>query len=156
MTAARCCALLECVGVGMMVIFGGVFSSAFAQNAGQQLPVVVSASVPLYPRTAQLAHIQGTVKIRATTDGKKVSSLDAESGPPMLVQAAEDNLRTWQFEEHKPVTFLVTFQYAIEEPPQCSIDNATVVLHMPSDVQVNAKSVHTCDPASTTQNGKRK
>jgi outer membrane biosynthesis protein TonB len=106
MTAARCCALLECVGVGMMVIFGGVFSSAFAQNAGQQLPVVVSASVPLYPRTAQLAHIQGTVKIRATTDGKKVSSLDAESGPPMLVQAAEDNLRTWQFEEHKPVTFL--------------------------------------------------
>lgn len=154
MTAARCCGLLEFIGVGMMMIFGGVSSPVFAQNAEPQLPVVTSASVPLYPRTALLAHIQGTVKIRATTDGNTVSALDAESGPPMLVQAAEDNIRTWQFEEHKPVTFVVTFHYTIEEPPQCGPDNATVILHMPSDVQVNAKGVHTCDPASATQNGK--
>jgi hypothetical protein len=156
MTAARGCGLVEFISVGMMVIFGCVTSPTFAQNTGQPLPVVTSASVPLYPRTALLAHIQGTVKIRVTTDGKRASSLDAESGPPMLAQAAEDNIRTWQFEEHKPLTFLATFHYVIEQPPGCSVGNTTAILHMPTDVEVRANGLHTCDPASTAPKSERK
>jgi len=148
MTGARRCVLLEFIGVGMMVIFGCVTSPVFGQNTGQPLPVVISASVPLYPRTALLAHIQGTVKIKVTTDGKRASFLDAESGPPMLAQAAEDNIRTWQFEEHKPLTFSATFHYVIEGPPGCTVGNATAILHMPADVEVRANPLHTCDPAS--------
>lgn len=155
MTGARRCGLLEFVGAGVMMIFGCLTSAAFAQNTGQPLPVVTSASVPLYPRTALLTHIQGTVKIRVTTDGKRASSLEAESGPPMLAQAAEDNIRTWRFKEHKPLTFSVTFRYVIEEPPGCSVGNATAILHMPTDVEVRANPIHTCDPASTVPRGKK-
>jgi hypothetical protein len=155
MTAARCCGLLEFIGLGVMMICG-VFSPVSAQNTGQQLPVVVTASVPFYPRTALLAHIQGVVKIKVTTDGVKASAVDAESGPPMLTQAAESNIRTWQFEEHKPTTFVATFRYAIEEPLQCRVGNATVILRMPSEVQINAKGLHTCDPASTARGAERK
>jgi hypothetical protein len=147
MTAERCRGSRNLLSVGFMLILGGVFSPLFAQSAGPELPVVVSASVPLYPRTALLAHIQGVVKIEVTTDGAKVSSVHVETGPPMLAQAAEDNIRTWRFEEHKPATFVVTFRYTIEEPPECDFGNATVLLHMPSEVQVHAKGWHTCDPA---------
>ena len=104
--------------------------------------------MPLYPRTALLARIQGVVKIRVTTDGKKVSSLEAESGPPMLVNAAKENiLRLGICEEHKPVTFVTTFEYFIEEPAQCGFNNGTAVLHMPLEVRVSANGVQTCDPA---------
>jgi|SRR5208282_4494393 len=140
--------LLSFVGAGLMVMLGGAFFSADSQKVEQESPVVAAASVPLYPRTALLAHIQGVVKIRVATDGRKTSTLKVESGPPMLVQAAEENIRTWQFEEHKPTKFLVTFEYRIEEPAGCNFDNATVVLHMPLEVQISAKGVHTCDPAS--------
>ena len=154
MTLARWCALPKCVGVGLMLILGGVLSPAFGQKADRDSPVVAAASVPLYPRTALLAHIQGTVKIRVTTDGKKISSLDAESGPPMLAQAAEENIRTWQFEEHKPTRFLAIFEYRIEEPGVCAIENSTVVLHMPLDIQISAKGVNICDPASEVPHGR--
>lgn len=152
MTLVRYCALLQRMGIVMAVVLGGALYPALARGADEGLPVVIAASVPLYPRTALLAHILGTVRIRVTTDGKNISSLDVESGPPMLVKAAEGNVRTWQFEEHKPTTFLVTFQYKIEEPAECSIGNSAVLLHMPSDIVITARGIHTCDPASTVQN----
>lgn len=71
------------VGVGLM-IFGGMVSPAFAQKAEQQLPLVVAGEMPLYPIMARAARVQGVVKIKVTTDGKKVTDVDAESGPPML------------------------------------------------------------------------
>lgn len=146
---ARMLAILGlALGVGLTTILGGTLPPALGQEANQELPVVASASVPFYPRTPLLAHIQGIVKIRVTTDGKKISSLEVESGPPMLAKAAEENIRSWQFEEHKPMKFLVTFEYAIEEPVGCTTNNETVVLHMPLDVHVSAKGVHACDPAT--------
>jgi Gram-negative bacterial TonB protein C-terminal len=136
--------IVLCLGAALV----GFSRAAAPQKADRELPVVAAASVPLYPPTARIAHIQGIVKIRVATDGKKMSSLDRESGPPILVQAAETNIRTWQFEGHKPTTFLVTFEYRLEEPAGCRIDNGTVVLRMPLDVQVIAKKVYSCDAAS--------
>jgi len=148
MTPTMRCVLLGCAGVGLMAVSGGFFSVASTQNADSALPVVASASVPFYPRTALLAHIEGVVKVRVTTDGERTSAANAESGPPMLARAAEQNLRSWQFEEHAPTTFVATFQYRIDEPGLCNVGNSTVVMHMPSDVQVSAQGVHTCDPVS--------
>jgi hypothetical protein len=153
MSLPRCHALLKFMGMGLMIL-GGTLPLAFAQNPGRELPVVSAASVPLYPSTALLAHILGSVSIRVRTDGEKISSLNDESGPPMLVQAARENLRTWQFEKHDPTTFLVTFEYRIEEPGVCSVENSNVVLHMPLHVEISAKGVHTCDPASVVPHTK--
>ena len=92
--------------------------------------------MPLYPRVALLAHIEGIVRIKVATDGNRVSSLNPESGPPMLVEAAKKNIQTWEFEKHKPTSFIATFEYRIEGPPQCGITNATAILHVPLEVQV--------------------
>ena len=135
------------VSVGLMVL-GGMLSPAFAQEAKHELPLVTAGAVPLYPRTALLVRIQGVVKIRVTTDGKKVASVEAESGPPMLVKAAKENILTWEFAEHKSTSFVKTFEYRIEEPAHCDFSNGAAVLHMPLEIRVSANGVQTCDPAT--------
>jgi TonB family protein len=123
---------------------------------GQQKPVpsVVSASVPLYPRITQQAHIEGVVRLRISTDGNRVASVEVESGQPMLAQAAQENVKTWQFEQHSPTTFEVTFRYKLlpsKCDAKCNCDSAekpSVLLQLPTDVEVNAKELMVCDSDS--------
>ena len=119
------------------------------QMSKQDLPTVATAAVPFYPRPARTAHIQGAVRLRISTDGERVSGVVAEAGPPMLIPAAEENVKTWLFEKHDPVTFDVTFRYKMLPGSQCAIDNGVVVLHLPTEVEVSAKGIETCDPVSS-------
>jgi hypothetical protein len=71
----------------------------------------------------------------------------------MLITAAEENVRTWLFEQHSPTTFETTFRYKLL-PSKCdsncncdSVEKGSVLLQLPTDVEVNAKSVQICDPA---------
>jgi TonB family protein len=125
-----------------------------APQAEAPLPKVASASVPFYPRLAPTARIQGTVTLRVSTDGKRVSAVEAESGPPMLVQAAKENVKTWQFESHTPTNFEITFHYRLLLPSKCDSDchcdstkKETVLLQLPTNVDVSAKIPVICDPA---------
>jgi hypothetical protein len=103
---------------------------------------------------AQLAHISGEVLLRVSTDGTHVSSVSLESGPPMLAAAAEENVKTWQFEKHKPVQFETTFHYSTSVggcDANCNCDSAghdTVLLNLPSDVEIIGKLIPTCDPSA--------
>jgi len=72
--------------------------------------------------------------------------MNVESGHPILAQSAEENIRTWIFEEHKHATFVVTFRYQIEKRATCKLDGGVVVLHLPTDVQIKVKAIQTCDP----------
>lgn len=130
------------------MIFCGMLPHAVpSQSEGQELPLVIAGKMPLYPIMARLARVQGVVKIKVTTDGEKVSSLDAESGPPMLVKFTKENILTWEFVKHSPTTFVTTFKYVIEEPDQCLYSNGTSVLNLPLEVRISAKGLETCDPA---------
>jgi hypothetical protein len=122
---------------------------SLAQVIVAELPIVKAGAMPLYPVIAQAARISGVVKIRVTTDGKKVASLDSENGPAMLVKAAKEIILTWTFEDHQPTSFVTTFEYRIEEPSQCGYSNGIVVLHLPAEVQVRANGLMTCDPSTT-------
>jgi hypothetical protein len=76
----------------------------------------------------------------------------------MLAKAAQENVKTWEFEEHSPTTFEVTFRYKILPQSECDIDNGTVLLRLPTEVEVSAKGVQTCDPAvesKALEQGKR-
>jgi len=130
-----------------MPILSGLLSPAFAQNAGAELPLVVAGKMPLYPIMARAARVQGVVKIKVTTNGKKVTSVDVESGPPMLVKFAEENVLSWEFTEHKPTTFVTTFEYVIEETAECEYTNGASVLKLPLEIHISAKGLETCDPA---------
>lgn len=140
---------------GVLVLF--ILGLGAIVSVGQQkklLPSVLSASVPLYPRIPQMAHIEGVVRLRLSTDGNRVASVEVQSGQPMLAQAAQDNVKTWQFEPHSPTTFEATFRYKLlpsKCDAECNCDSAEkpwVLLQLPSNVEVNAKELMVCDSAS--------
>lgn len=151
MTIHAKCWLMRISSAVMLMILCGTLSPAFAQKAEQELPLVIAGRMPLYPPVANHAWIQGIVKIKVTTDGEKVTTLEVESGPPMLVQAAKENILTWEFFKHKPTTFVTTFEYVIEGPDQCMFSNGTSVLNLPLEIRISAKGLKTCDPATVSK-----
>jgi TonB family protein len=135
--------------------------SATAQQSAAPSPKVMSASVPFYPQLARQTRIQGVVTLRVSTDGKKIAAVEGESGPRLLVQAAKDNLKTWEFEPHAPTNFQVTFRYTLFVPEcdsECKCDSGqkeSVLLQLPSNVELSADTLLTCDPAVTISKRKR-
>lgn len=97
----------------MLSVLLAVVPSALAQEPAETLPKIVRHSEPTYPPIARTAHVQGEVRVKFTTNGESVSDAEAETGPPLLHRAAEDNVRTWKFVPHAAGTFHVTFRYKI-------------------------------------------
>jgi Gram-negative bacterial TonB protein C-terminal len=121
-------------------------NTSVAQQPKEPVPVVSSASVPLYPRIPLVAQITGVVRLRISTDGKHVTTMEMESGQPILANAAEENIKTWQFEPHKPTTFETTFTYKLlpmtcDAKGQCNgRENDEVLLHFPTNVQISTRA----------------
>ena len=136
--------------LGLLV--GLILSVGATSGAAQDTLLVIAAAVPLYPRLAQQAHIEGEVRLELSTDGERVSNVYVVSGQPMLTQAAKENVGTWRFESHRSTKFLVTFRYKILPVPAESAcaapnHNSTVSLRVPAEVEVSANEMWTCDPA---------
>jgi len=144
-------------GSGLIAAFLLLAASSAAQNnpggVKAPLPKIASASVPFYPPLARQTRIDGTVTLRVSTDGQHVSALEAESGHPLLVNAAKENVKTWQFESHTPTSFEVEFHYRllpIKCDAECACDSEereSVLLQLPANVEISAKGYMTCDPA---------
>jgi TonB family protein len=120
---------------------------------GQQsnAPRVLSASVPFYPRAPQHAHVEGTVRLRVSTDGARVANVQIESGQPMLAQAALENVKTWRFDAHSRTSFAVTFRYQLltttcdADCKKCdSAERPSILLKLPREVEVNAEEAVVC------------
>jgi len=116
-------------------------------------PLVVSAQVPLYPDLLLKAKFDGEVRLRVTTDGERASTITFESGGKILFTAAEENVRTWRFEPHQPTTFVAVFRYKLLPGSLCFKDVPTVVLHLPTEVQVTSRGFAICEDLSAS--GKR-
>jgi outer membrane biosynthesis protein TonB len=99
----------------------------FAQEPAQPLPQVIQHDDPIFPAIARAAHVTGQVRVRITTDGKSVTQAVAESGPPLLHKAAEDNARTWKFVAHTPGTFEVTFDFEFFDDETSFLEDPGVV-----------------------------
>lgn len=69
---------------------------------------MVSKVSPVYPQTARMAHVTGSVEVSITVgvDGSVVR-VQAVSGPQLLRAAAEEAVRRWRYEpaqvDGKPV-----------------------------------------------------
>jgi outer membrane biosynthesis protein TonB len=127
---------LQLAAVGLLFLVGTA-SIAHAQDSARDAPVVMAGAMPLYPVEARSARIQGTVILKATTDGSGVKSIETVSGPPMLARYAAESVRTWKFFHGEATTFLTQFVYQIDEPAQCVYTNGHVVLNLPSEVHLN-------------------
>lgn len=82
-----------------------------AQDSSESLPKLISHADAVYPAIAKTAHVAGEVVVKITTDGESVVESKAETGPPLLLKAAEDNAKTWKFAPHTPGTFHVTYRF---------------------------------------------
>jgi hypothetical protein len=139
----------------------GLFLLA-APQAQPSLPKVVHGSAPFYPRIAAAARIEGVVLLRVSTDGERVSKVDVESGPPLLVRVATENVKTWEFEPHSPTSFRVRFRYKLSRAFTCDggcgncrhLEEESVLLQLPTDVELNANIPIECDPAVTVEEKK--
>jgi TonB family protein len=103
---------------------------------------VTSLGIPIYPRLAQQAHIEGTVKVGITVDETgAVVKATGISGHQMLQAAALENAKTWRFAPltGKSSVFVITYEYRIEgqeveKPTGCP----KVKLELPSRVEVSS------------------
>jgi hypothetical protein len=141
----------------LILIFSGALSPSLGQPPQSQLtnlPAVTNLSIPTYPRIPLLAHIQGVVKILVTTSGNRVSTFNSETGPPMLIASAKENLRTWEFEDNHPSAFTVEFDYRLEGPGECYSGPITTILQLPHKALISTNPVMFCDPPATIT-GKR-
>lgn len=105
--------------------------------------------MPVYPDLPRMARIQGEVVLRVTTDGEKPLEIVVEKGQPMLAKAAKENVQSWQFAKHAPITFRTTFVFELPEQTECgtSKENGRTVLMLPTRVEVSAPpNGYDCDP----------
>ena len=132
-----------------LALMGLVTGFCTPRQSEELIPAVTIANVPLYPPAARQAGIEGPVRLRLSTDGTRVLAITVESGQPMLVQAAKENVKTWVFKQHSPSTFVATFRYRLLPESECDMDSGTVLLRLPTEVEVSAKRVRTCDPVGS-------
>lgn len=142
-------------GLITSLLFLSVCSAAQEKPAQikASLPKVVDASVPFYPELARKTHIEGAVTLRVSTDGTRVSDVQAENGSSILARAALENVKTWRFQAGTHSSFEVVFRYrllAVTCDPRCNCDSEekeSVLLRLPISVEITAKQVMLCDPA---------
>lgn len=127
--------------VAVMMAVGVVLAQ---ENMKASLPVVISAATPLYPIGPHTANIQGTVRLNITTDGHRVVGADVkdDGGNPALGRAARENVLTWQFSNHTPLSFEVTYRYILVDKLddiESNAPNSKVVIRFPTSVEVYAR-----------------
>jgi len=109
-----------------------------------RLPIHVESLI--YPPLARQARIQGDAVLIAQigSDGS-VSIPMRKSGHPLLLQAAEDNLKTWKFQSGEVQEMEITYRFKLAEPPsdslqtECSFD-------FPNSVTISSHVQITSDP----------
>jgi|SRR5271156_5114053 hypothetical protein len=116
--------------------------TARGRQAKHALPIVAMMAPPTYPFLARRTHIEGVVRLKIATDGHRVTNAQAEgSAAPPLVDLAEKNIRTWQFEPGEPTTFEVTYAYRLVTYSIFGGDSTSVTLELPTDVKISATAV---------------
>lgn len=136
---------------GFAIIFAVLVAlSAAAVGSGQKpgvvLPHVVHTDVPYYPPLARAAHVEGVVHVTVTTDGQKVVAVHVEDGPKLLQEATERTVQSWGFFKHEPTSFEVTFNYKLADDIHLNPNGPTVVLRLPTDVEVATTALVISDP----------
>ena len=92
--------------------------TAFPQ-AQPRFPIHVESFA--YPPVARMARIGGDIVIVASIDSEgKVSVPVLPPGHPLLVRAAEENIRTWRFQSGPITELRVTYHFKIEGEPTYS------------------------------------
>lgn len=137
------------MNVRRFVIFATVVAFSLLMSLPAQckppqsdLPVVKSADLPLYPNLARQARIEGTAICQVWTNGAAITRVQASGAHKLLMEAAEENLKTWRFYPHTPTSFTVTFVYSLDPSEVYGLVNPSLTLQLPLRVEIRTKSPH--------------
>ena len=135
--------LRRCILITIVVIFGGI-TVGNAQSSRASLPLVTGASTPLYPIGPHTVNIQGSVRVKMVTDGHRAVTVSVEDdgGHPALARAARENAETWEFLNHDPTSFTVTYRYILVarlKDIESNTLNSKVILRFPTSVEIYAQ-----------------
>jgi TonB family protein len=82
--------------------------------AAQSEPALLAVNMPTYPPLARQARIAGVVKLTFVLAGNagEPTNVEVISGPPMLKNAAIENVKTWRFNDSYACgKYQTTFRY---------------------------------------------
>jgi hypothetical protein len=92
--------------------------------------------IPFYPPLARAANVYGTVRLKVTTDGERVTDVQILEGNKLLAAAAEHNVRSWKLFPSKASTFSVIFIYKFGDP---NAKNYEQLIRMLPDAEVRTE-----------------
>jgi len=141
------------------------FSVASCTRQQEQLHVLHMAN-PEYPRDALANNVQGTVHVDILigADGKVMAAKALFSAYPMLAEAAEKNVRQWEFGPFPPeVTFpirhIITYVFTLKGPALSVGVIPTVRTHLPDEVEIESRpfknDLDHLQPVSPLESAKR-
>jgi protein TonB len=89
------------VGRGPVALAPAAPTRKLSISSGVMAGNLIEKTVPQYPAIAKAARIQGVVVLQATiSKSGLIQNLRVISGPPMLLQAALDAVRTWRYKPY--------------------------------------------------------
>ena len=111
----------------------------------EQLHVLHMAN-PEYPLTALENNVQGTVSVGILigADGRVMVAKAQLSANPMLADAAEKNVRQWEFGPFPPkatfpIRHIITYVFTLKGPPLSVGVVPTVRTHLPDEVEIESR-----------------
>src|SRR5690349_24043681 len=121
----------------VVVAFWVLTGCAFGQSE-MSLPTVTTFECPKYPRKAESMRLQGTVRLKVTTDGHQITDIKALPSHPVLAEEAIKNVRTWKFADHTPTSFIVTYYYDNEgQFKKDPVTKCSAKMDLPSKIKVS-------------------
>jgi TonB family protein len=92
---------------------------------------------PVYPKVAYQARINGDVVVLAQIDSEgRVQVPVRPPGNPLLVQAAEENIKTWRFQSGPGSQLKVTYHFRLEGEPTFDYPSSVCKFDLPNSVTV--------------------
>jgi hypothetical protein len=139
------CRILSAV---LIVLCTPVICSGADQETSRDSPVVTDGRLPTYPVRARMHHFESVVRLEVSMEGDKITKVTLLEGQLVLGTTAIENVKTWRFRWHTPTTFETIYRYKLLPESACDVDNPTIVLRLPVEVEVTAKAMKICDSSS--------
>ncbi len=124
----------------MMPIFAILLFTFTTANSVAQL-CVQRLVTPTYPRLARIAQIQGHVTVELTVETSGKIALGQATGPKLLIENTEQNLRRWILcpNETSKRSLTITYTYVLEGQRQYHDGPADVVFQLPQTVTITGR-----------------
>ncbi len=127
--------------IALMFFCVALIGGGLIAQQPDEIPLVAHADVPVYPRLAQLARIEGKVKVTFTVKGGEVSTTELQSGHPLLATATITNIKSWRFGSGVNGSFTTEFEYRIKVDEGTTNQNPRIEMQLPTFVRITAEPV---------------